>query len=112
MQIGRLRQRITLQRQHYRQNDYGASIAEWQDIATVWAEVKPLTGREFFTAQQIQSEITTQITIRYLDNIDTTGRVLFGSHQYEILSVMNSQERNISLQLMCKELTNERHSEN
>lgn len=103
MEIGRLRHRITLMRQVNEINDYGATITEWKSVATVWAEVKPLSGREYFSAQQVQSEITTQIWLRHLDGIKPSMRVKFGERFLEIVAVLNTQERNVSLQLMCKE---------
>ena len=103
MEIGRLRHRITLMRQVNEINDYGATITKWESITTVWAEVKPLSGREYFSAQQVQSEITTQIWLRHLDGIKPSMRVKFGERFLEIIAVLNTQERNVSLQLMCKE---------
>lgn len=106
MDIGKLRHRITLQKQINAQNDYGAVVTTWQDVATVWAEIKPITGREYFSAQQVQSEVTTQIWIRYRDGIEPTMRVTHDGKQYEIVSVLNYQGLNKALQLMCKDLVN------
>ena len=103
MQIGKLRHRITLQKQVNTVNDYGAAVTTWKNVATVWADVRPLSGREYFSAQQVQSEITTQIWLRHLDGIKPSMRVKFGKRFFEIVSVLNTQERNVSLQLMCKE---------
>lgn len=106
MNIGKLRHRIILLKQVNEVNDYGASTQTWKRVATVWADVRPLSGREYFSAQQVQSEVTTQIWLRHLDGIKPTMRVKFGKRLFEILSVLNTQERNISLQLMCKEVLN------
>lgn len=106
MNIGRLRHRITLQKLSHRPNDYGATVAEWLDVATVWAEVKPLSGREYFSADQIQAEVTTVIWLRYLANIDSTMRVKFDDRSFEIVSVINHKEQNRALQLQCKEVKN------
>ncbi|MGC6407561.1 phage head closure protein [Bisgaard Taxon 45] len=103
MNIGKLRHRITLQKQVNTLNEYGATVTKWGKVATIWAEIKPLAGREYFSAQQVQSEITTQIFIRYLPGVLPTMRVKFGSRFFEIISVINANERNIYLQLMCKE---------
>ena len=107
MQIGKLRHRITLQKQVNTVNDYGAAVTTWKNVATVWADVRPLSGREYFSAQQVQSEVTTQIWLRYLDGIMPTMRVNHNGKHYEILSVLNTNGRNTSLQLMCKENPNE-----
>lgn len=106
MNIGKLRHCITLQRQINAQNDYGAVVTTWQDIATVWAEIKPISGREYFEASQVQSEVTTQIWIRYRDGIEPTMRVAHNGKQYEIVSILNYQGLNKTLQLMCKEKLN------
>ena len=106
MNVGKLRHRITIQRQVNDVNDFGAPVTSWKNVATVWADIRPLSGREYFSAQQVQSEVTTQIWLRHLDGIKPTMRVKFGKRIFEILSVLNTQERNISLQLMCKEVLN------
>ena len=107
MQIGKLRHRITLQKQVNTVNDYGAAVTTWKNVATVWADVRPLSGREYFSAQQIQSEVTTQIWLRHIEGIKPTMKVKFGKREFEILSVLNTQERDVSLQLMCKETGND-----
>ena len=106
MNIGKLRHRITLLKQVNEVNDYGASVQTWRMVATVWAEVRPLSGREYFSAQQVQSEVTTQIWLRYIDGIKPSMKVKFANREFEILSVLNTQERDVSLQLMCKETVN------
>ena len=106
MQIGKLRHRITLQKQVNTVNDYGGAVTTWKNVATVWADVRPLSGREYFSAQQVQSEVTTQIWLRHIEGIKPTMKVKFGKREFEILSVLNTQERDVSLQLMCKETCN------
>ena len=106
MNIGKLRHRITLLRQVNEVNDYGASTQTWKRVATVWADVRPLSGREYFSAQQVQSEVTTQIWLRHIEGIKPTMKVKFRKREFEILSVLNTQERDVSLQLMCKETGN------
>lgn len=106
MNIGKLRHRITLLKQVNEVNDYGASTQTWKRVATVWADVRPLSGREYFSAKQVQSEVTTQIWLRHIEGIKPTMKVKFGEREFEILSVLNTQERDVSLQLMCKETGN------
>lgn len=106
MNIGKLRHRITLLWQVNEVNDYGASTQTWKRVATVWADVRPLSGREYFSAKQVQSEVTTQIWLRHIEGIKPTMKVKFGKREFEILSVLNTQERDVSLQLMCKETGN------
>ena len=54
------------------------------DGASVWASVQPLRGREFWQAQQVQSEGLIKITIRYLPNIKNDWKIRFEGVDYEI----------------------------
>lgn len=45
MIIGRLRQRIILQKFESYRDPFGQIIKGWKDVATVWAEVKAVTGK-------------------------------------------------------------------
>lgn len=94
MNIGKLRHRIIIQTQRLRPSVYGAAVPEWGDLHTVWAEVKPISGRELLLANQIHAETTTQIWLRYLPNIDHTMRVKFGERHFEIVAIQNWRELN------------------
>lgn len=107
MNAGKLRHRITIQQQQESTKDsYGALVESWLDVAaSIWASVEPLSGREFYAAQQVNSETTTRITIRYRSGVISKMRAVYGERIYDILSVIDPEERHIEMQLMCKELT-------
>lgn len=93
MQAGRLRHRVTLQRRADTQSTSGEVVPGYEDILTVWASIEPLSGREMFAAQQVQSEVNTRIRIRWRPEIDSTVRVVNaltatrkGSDFYDVLS--------------------------
>lgn len=57
MQAGKLRHRVTIQEPVIVQNpETGAVNKTWRDVATVWAEVSPLSAREFIAAQASQGK--------------------------------------------------------
>ncbi|GEM_PF-93484 len=101
--IGKLRHRITIQTYTTSKNSFGEEIKVWSDFVEVSASVEPLSGKELFTAQQLHAETTTQIIIRYLDELDTSMRVVFGVKIFDILHVSNKEERNVAMYLLCKE---------
>lgn len=105
MQSGTLRHRVTLQSFTTSPDVYGEPIKTWADLATVWAAVEPLRGREYFQAQQTHAEVSYRVRIRHRADILPTMRVLHAGKTLEILSVINIDERNRELHLMCKELT-------
>lgn len=105
MKTGTLRHRVELQERTDTQDGTGQPIPAWATYATVWAAIEPLTARELIAAKQAQSEATTKIRLRYVSGVDHTDRVVFGSRTYAINSVVNPDERNRELHLMCTEAT-------
>jgi SPP1 family predicted phage head-tail adaptor len=103
MNIGKLRKRVQLQHLVRNQDDFGEAIPSYTPYATVWASVEPLQGRELEHAQQISAEITHRVTIRYIAAVTSEHRVVYGERILEIESVINPEERNEMLILMCKE---------
>ena len=101
--IGKLRHRIILKKPVAIKDPIGQDLEIWQDIASVWANIEPLSGKEYFNAQQVNSEITTKITIRYIKNLNSHWVVHLGHRVFNILSVINLEERNRYLQLLCSE---------
>lgn len=107
MRGGHLRHSVTLQERTTDQDETGAQIETWADVATVWGAVEPLSGRELFTAQQVKAEVTAQITIRYRSGISATMRIVFEGRLYNILAVIDPEERHRELQLLCSEGLND-----
>lgn len=103
---GEYRHKITIQQKTGIQNDYGEEIEDWVDLVTTRAGVYPISGKEFFAAETMNSEVTHKVNMRYIPNKNITPdmRVKFGERVFHIISVINFQEKNVELQLMCKEL--------
>ena len=80
MKAGRLNRRVTIQQKSVARDALGAEVITWVDVATVWAEVSPYSGREFVALRQAQDEITTRITIRYRPGITPAMRVVQALH--------------------------------
>ena len=57
MRAGMLRHRVTIQRQEIVFGKFGAPLHDkvWENVATVWASLEAMSGREFFASQQAQS---------------------------------------------------------
>ena len=108
MQAGELRHRVTIQAIVASTGDNmgGQTVSRYDDVMTVWAGIDPPKGREYFGAGQTQSETVTRVRIRYRPDITTVNRIKFGSTRYfDINAVINPDERNRELILMCIEVT-------
>lgn len=105
---GKMRHRITFQRFTGSLDDFGdplqADDSRWADVATVWAAIDPISGREFYAAEQSQSEVSHKVRCRYRSGLDTAMRIRFGKRKFGIISIIDWEERHESLLIMCKEL--------
>lgn len=98
----KLRDKIIIQELVQTPDGQGGFEDKWQDKITVWANIKPLRGREFFQAQQIQSEVTHKMTIRYTTKIDETNRVVYNNRVFDIKSPpIDIDNRHRFLELLC-----------
>lgn len=85
---GRLRHKVDLQEKTTAQDPItGALVPTWTTIANVWADIAPLSGREFIAASAEQSEVRAKVVIRYRD-VNASMRVLHRGMYYNIHAVL------------------------
>jgi SPP1 family predicted phage head-tail adaptor len=84
-------------------DDYGDSDPIWSKKATAMVSIKALRGREVFQARQVGEEITHRIGCRYQPGIKSNQRIKVGDRVFEILSVIDVDERRRDLELTCLE---------
>ena len=110
MRAGNLRHRLTIQKPTEVSDGMGGVTTTWSTLITIWGGIWPLRGHEYMSAMQTTSEVTHKIRIRQLptnkrSDFSSKCRILFGSRYFEIESIINPDERDIYLELMCKEIT-------
>jgi len=103
MRSGRLRHRLVLQSPTETRDSYGASVPGWTTETTVYGAVEPISGKEYFSQQEVQAEAQVRIVIRYNSSIDETWRITHRGLYYAIVSVLNPQPRGRMLIIMCRE---------
>jgi SPP1 family predicted phage head-tail adaptor len=103
MRAGRLRERVTIQTQVEGVEDtFGAPAMTWSDVATVWAEVMVLSGREAFRMAQVQPEATLRVVMRYRAGVTSQCRLQWGDLYLYPLSVTYDQKQT-ELTLLCSQ---------
>lgn len=104
MRAGELRRRITLEQETRTSDGGGGSAQTWAPFATVYAKVAPLTGTEAGVASQVGSAVTHRVEIRYRAGVTSKMRINYGGRILNVRAVLNIEERNRELHLMCEEL--------
>lgn len=100
-----LRETVSVQTNMPTRSARGAEVDAWTTLATVRAEVAPLQGREFFAAQQINSEITYKVRMRWLSGVTSGARLVWGSEVLEVVGPpINTKAQKRELVLMCRQV--------
>jgi SPP1 family predicted phage head-tail adaptor len=95
---------VTIQELVRADDGYGGTVETWQNIATVWAAIEPLRGNERYTAQQVQTELSHKVTIRYRSEVKPQMRLVYKGRIFEIEAAIDVEERHRWLELLCSEV--------
>jgi SPP1 family predicted phage head-tail adaptor len=73
---------------------------DWEGWAAIW----PASAKE--ARENMREGLTVTHTVRmyYRDGIDATMRVLFGNRSFDIVSIINPEEADVYLDLVCAEI--------
>lgn len=85
---GKLNHRISLESLETSQDSAGDTVEDWIPQGDVWAEVAPVSAKEFVSSAAMQSKIVARITIRYRADVQATWRVKFRNRYYNIEGVL------------------------
>lgn len=103
--IGDLRHRITLQQAVDTPDAGGGSARSWQDIATLWAEIEPLSGNEKIHAMAVTATQKYRLRLRYRGDITPAQRFVRDGQILNILAVRDRDERRRWLECLCESAT-------
>ncbi len=105
LMAGKLRHRLAVQTAGESRDQWGEVTEAWATDNTRWASIEPLKGRELFTAQQVNADITTRIVLRHYSGLTTSQRFLEGSRVFHIIAIINPDNRDEMMECMCTEAT-------
>lgn len=105
MRLGNLRHRVELQRATVSADSHGDQVKTWATLATVWAEVLELSGREFVAAMQTMADITVEVRMRAQPDMRLTpkDRVKFGDRIFDVRHIVDMGGKRTEWRLMCSE---------
>ena len=94
MNLGNMRERITIKGQTIAVSGTGAQTTTDTTIASVWASVKPVRGNESDDAGRLASIQTYLVTIHYRADIDTANFITWGAKELQVRAVTDRWEQN------------------
>lgn len=105
MRAGLMRERVTLLSKSVTRDAIGGEVITWAEEDEVWADVEQLTGREYFGAQQIESEAEIRFRIRYRTDVTSAWRIEWRDTEYEIVAPpANVKMRNAELEIIARDV--------
>ena len=107
IKVGAMRHRITLTKPSTVVNEKGRRITIWEPVATIWAAVRDVTGREFYVAQANHAEDVVTFSIRWRNDVDASWRLVHDGTSYDILEVNHLGYIHDYLQLKCRAVQGE-----
>ncbi|WP_312946280.1 phage head closure protein [Superficieibacter sp.] len=107
MKIGPMRHRVTVSNFSTTRSPSGQPVENWTDGATVWADVKGISGREIMTSGAEHAEATVRVWIRYCRDISASSRlkVRTGPFKGAVLMVTGPplpDSKGARLEILCK----------
>ena len=84
-------------------DSFGGVVKEWEIYAKAMADIRPDYSREYWSAGQINSEITGEIRTPYISGVKPDMRVVYNGRKYDIFGVTTPRERRRILILHVKE---------
>tara|TARA_Y100000310_G_scaffold325782_1_gene389813 strand:+ start:284 stop:613 length:330 start_codon:yes stop_codon:yes gene_type:complete len=105
MAAGRLRDRITVERQTTTEDEFGNTVGGWSALLTLWADVRETPGKERIAAGRLEASRTATIRVRksaQSDGITAADRIVYRGATWNITSApVEVSNRGAMLELLC-----------
>jgi SPP1 family predicted phage head-tail adaptor len=76
LSAGTLNKRVQIQELTNTRDSHGGQTQTWNTLATRWASIEPLRGRELFEAQQVHERATVLIRMRPYSGLSAQHRLV------------------------------------
>jgi len=101
--IGRLRQRVTLQRPVLNADSSGGASSSWVDVQSLFADITPLSGGEKAQAERLVNAVSHRVVVRAGLAVAAGQRLVWRGQVLRIQAVLNIAARDRLLALLCVE---------
>ncbi|MDO4720962.1 MAG: phage head closure protein [Peptostreptococcaceae bacterium] len=94
---------LSVEEKSVTQDSDGIERETWVERARIWADVKNLYGREYFTAKQTNSEDTVLFHTRYIPWLTVAHRLSMDGEVYDIEAIDNIDYENRRMQIRARQ---------
>ena len=108
MRAGQLNRYVDIQQRGVTRDSFGQQVETWTDVKYVYAYIEALSGTDRSAGDSTSTDVSHRVTVRY-DAIfadpraAATYRIVYGTRIFHVAAVMNIDETNRTIQLMCTE---------
>ena len=109
MDIGRLNKRITLMKFAETTDSMGQETQALIPVATIWGDLRPVRGNEYYEVQKIQAKVSHKLYIRYhaaYADIDSNWFIRYGNEEFDVVSVINVDLADKMFEIYCNARVN------
>jgi len=104
--VGDLRSRVTFQSSSRASDSQGGFVETWANLATnptVYGYLAAVSSRERLFSNQVQTQRTHVLVVRYRSDLTTDMRFTYESRTFQIKGIRNPEERKAFLILDVEE---------
>lgn len=98
---GELNRRVTIKARSESGGLVGEATVTFDDVAEVWAAVKPLSSRIISEFRQAKLEGMIEVSIRYRSDVTSEHIICWDGHLWNIANLVNWAGQNEYLTLTC-----------
>jgi SPP1 family predicted phage head-tail adaptor len=102
MNIASLRERLTLEQPVRTPDGGGGASVVWEPVTDVWAHVRPISGEERLSHDQLAGRLTHAVWMRRRPGVLPAMRFRQGARIYEIVAVLEAGHH-ARLKCLCEE---------
>lgn len=104
MDIGKMRHPVTIRAlQMVQDPQTGEMVEGWEDLATVWASIEGIWGREYMAASAERALTSHRITMHHRDDLTADMRLYSAPTEYQVKAILPNNDRSF-LTVMCEVL--------
>lgn len=98
-----LRHRLTLEELSRVADDGGGFTESWVAVATIFADLRPISGSERVEGDRLTGSVTHDVVMRHRAGVVPAMRFREGTRIFQIIAVIDIEERRRWLRCLCEE---------